>query len=194
MAERLDGLLQAAAPQVTRRTPQLAEVLDELVLATAAAAGQRRGRPRSRAVVVAAGLAVTVGAGVTAAAAAGVFSSPGPQGPDWFNEPGVLTLPIVLSGGQSCEVTFAAVPNESAAVPADRWQATLDAARAFVGSVDPGSFAVEEWTGQHGSDKARISAAGAELAELMQADLRGRGLPSESVTIASIHTCSLGEG
>lgn len=191
MAERLDELLQAAAPRVTDRTPQLEAMLDEIVLATATAARPRRDRLRSRAVVMTAGLAVTIGAGVTAAAAAGVFSSPKPEAPDWFSEVGALKLPIVLSDGEACEVTYAPVPDESATVSPERWQAALDAAQAFVAGLDARSLGELSALGR--SDSARVSAVSAELAELVQADLRSRGLPAESIIIASFHTCTVGE-
>ncbi len=173
MNDRLDHLLDAAAPRVVAPSEALRRDLEVLVANTEATA--RRGRRRAhRLGVVGLALAGLLGAGGVAAAAGWV---PMP----WYDDPSAVHGTHHTPSGESCQVTFAARPFEDLAhpvTPAGR-AAALEEAQDFLDDVDVARLL----------EKMSPSAAQVELEKELSRHLAAKGLSTWAVGVALADHC-----
>ncbi len=194
MEPTLESLLNASAPPVVARTPELERELSLLVVESEAAHAPRRSR-RTR-LLTGAGLAlgaVVLGSG---ASAAGVVSAP--RWAPWYDNPDAAHTQRV-STGETCEVRYAAKAIEAADVPATDAEraAALAAGQEFLRGLDVDSIDVDRAvarvprTALAGDEsRAEVETFAVQLAaqERLDRELERRGLPA-TVSVSAATSC-----
>ncbi len=197
MDPSLDSLLDASAPPVARRGPELTRELAALVAETETTARPRRGL-RSRVAVAGAAVVALSGIGV-GASAAGVL--PAPRWAPWYESP-VATHSQTVSSGARCDVTYGVKPVRDSAHPVSepRLAVAVSEATQFVRDFDFSTIDLAAALDDVPAT-AQMSDAGPEeretfavlhaLQQRLDRHLAGRGLPT-SVSVSTMQSCAGG--
>jgi hypothetical protein len=197
MEPTIESLLDASAPPVGVRTPELQRELALLVTASEAAAAPRRSRRR-----LFAGAGLALGAVVLGSGASAAGLVPTPPWAPWYADPDAVHSQSI-STGQSCEVRYGVKPIEASdqpATPAEQ-AAAVRVGRAFLRGFDFAAVDVDRAvdrvpaTALAGDEtRAELETFAVQLVvqERLDAELARRGLPA-TLGVSTATSCEDGD-